>query len=114
MHSQVIQTKNKERQDVTKDFKEKRSAVRWNLLRYRAMTMAKDLEPGEVFPGQNKVREILKNVDIHGALMQERHGGEMLEDFEKWLEEQNESRDDIFLEVSAKLDEIKKEYGIGG
>ena len=40
MHSQAIQTRNRGRQDVTNALREKRSAVRWNLLRYRAMTMA--------------------------------------------------------------------------
>jgi len=42
VHSQAIQTRNRGRPDVTHVFKEKRSAVRWNLLRYRVMTMAEE------------------------------------------------------------------------
>jgi hypothetical protein len=74
-----------------------------------AVDMAdKELEPGEIFPGQNKVREILKGIDMHRSLMLDKYGGDMWEELKKWLE-----KDTWAIEVDdvlEKMKEIEKEY----
>jgi hypothetical protein len=60
----------------------------------------------------NKIKLPKGARSFSGEVVLDRRGGDMWEDLAKWLHEENEQRDDEFIEVRSKMRQIEKDYGV--
>ncbi len=47
-----------------------------------------------------------------GELMADKYGGDILDDFKKWMRQENEHYPNSFTKALEKLSDIEKEYGV--